>query len=51
MMARMGALEARFADLIWAHEPLPSRELVRTFWMAMGSANRAVTRQKGLSPR
>ena len=29
MMARMGALEARFADLIWAHEPLPSRELVK----------------------
>lgn len=28
-MARMGALEARFADLIWEHEPLPSRELVR----------------------
>ena len=29
MMARMGALEAQFADLIWAHEPLPSRELVK----------------------
>ena len=29
MMARMGTLEARFADLIWAHEPLPSRELVK----------------------
>ena len=29
MMARMGALEARFADLIWEHEPLPSRELVK----------------------
>ncbi len=28
-MAKMGALEARFADLIWEHEPLPSRELVR----------------------
>ena len=28
-MARMGALEARFADLIWEHEPLPSRELVK----------------------
>ena len=28
-MTKMGALEARFADLIWEHEPLPSRELVR----------------------
>ncbi len=26
---RMGVVESRFADLIWAHEPLPSRELVK----------------------
>lgn len=25
---RLGAVESRFADIIWAHEPLPSRELV-----------------------
>ena len=25
---RLGAVEARFADLIWAHEPLSSRALV-----------------------
>lgn len=24
---KLGVVEARFADLIWAHEPLPSREL------------------------
>ena len=28
-MEKMGPLESRFADLIWSHEPLPSRELVR----------------------
>ena len=28
-MQKMGPLESRFADLIWSHEPLPSRELVR----------------------
>ena len=27
-MQKMGPLESRFADLIWSHEPLPSRELV-----------------------
>lgn len=26
---RLGAVETRFADLIWAHEPLPSGELVK----------------------
>ena len=26
---RLGAVESRFADLIWANEPLPSRELVQ----------------------
>lgn len=26
---RLGAVEARFADLIWAHEPLSSGELVK----------------------
>ena len=26
---RLGAVETRFADLIWAHEPLSSGELVR----------------------
>lgn len=26
---RLGAVEARFADLIWSHEPLSSGELVR----------------------
>lgn len=25
---KLGAVESRFADLIWAHEPLHSRELV-----------------------
>ena len=28
-MQKMGPLESRFADLIWSHEPMPSRELVR----------------------
>lgn len=28
-MQKMGPLESRFADLIWSHEPLLSRELVR----------------------
>ena len=28
-MQKMSPLESRFADLIWSHEPLPSRELVR----------------------
>lgn len=26
---KLGAVEARFADIIWAHEPLHSRELVK----------------------
>ena len=26
---KLGAVEARFADIIWEHEPLPSRELVK----------------------
>ena len=25
----LGAVERRFADLIWAHEPIPSGELVK----------------------
>lgn len=25
---KLGVVESRFADIIWAHEPLPSRELV-----------------------
>ena len=25
---KLGAVESRFADIIWANEPLPSRELV-----------------------
>lgn len=28
-MAKMGALESRFADLIWANEPLASGQLVK----------------------
>ena len=28
-MSKMGALESRFADLIWNNEPLASRELVK----------------------
>ena len=26
---KLGAVESRFADIIWSHEPLPSRELVK----------------------
>ena len=26
---RLGTVESKFADIIWSHEPLPSRELVR----------------------
>ena len=26
---KLGAVEARFADIVWEHEPLPSGELVR----------------------
>ena len=26
---KLGAVEARFADLIWNHEPLPSRQLAK----------------------
>ena len=26
---KLGLVESRFADLIWSHEPLPSRELVK----------------------
>ena len=26
---KLGAVESRFADLIWGNEPLPSRELVK----------------------
>lgn len=25
---KLGVVESRFADIIWSHEPLPSRELV-----------------------
>ncbi|MDO5153274.1 MAG: BlaI/MecI/CopY family transcriptional regulator [Eubacteriales bacterium] len=25
---KLGVVESKFADIIWAHEPLPSRELV-----------------------
>ena len=28
-MPTMGALESRFADLIWSHEPMASRDLIR----------------------
>ncbi len=28
-MPKMGALESRFADIIWSHEPMASRELIR----------------------
>lgn len=28
-MPTMGMLESRFADIIWSHEPLASRELVK----------------------
>ncbi len=28
-MPKMGVLESRFADMIWGHEPLSSRELVK----------------------
>ena len=28
-MPKMGALESRFADMIWSHEPLASGELVK----------------------
>lgn len=26
---KLGVVESKFADIIWAHEPLPSRELVK----------------------
>lgn len=29
MMLTMGVLESRFADIIWEHEPLASRDLIR----------------------
>lgn len=28
-MQKMGVLESRFADIIWAHEPIPSGQLVK----------------------
>ncbi len=28
-MQKMGALESRFADIIWANEPIPSGQLVK----------------------
>ncbi len=28
-MPKMGALESRFADIIWSHEPFTSRELIK----------------------
>jgi BlaI family penicillinase repressor len=28
-MPTMGALESRFADIIWSHEPLTSRDLIK----------------------
>lgn len=28
-MPTMGVLESRFADIIWSHEPLASRDLIR----------------------
>ena len=28
-MPTMGALESRFADLIWSHEPMASRDLIK----------------------
>lgn len=35
-MSKMGALESRFADLIWNHEPLASRELVKMAQKELG---------------
>ena len=35
-MPTMGALEARFADIIWVHEPLASRDLVRMAEQELG---------------
>lgn len=35
-MSRMGALESRFADLIWGNEPLASRELIRQAEQELG---------------
>ncbi len=28
-MPKMGALESRFADIIWNHEPIPSGQLIK----------------------
>ena len=28
-MPTMGALESRFADLIWSHEPMASKDLIK----------------------
>ena len=36
MEERMGAVETRFAEIIWAHAPLSSRELVRLSEEALG---------------
>lgn len=38
----LGAVESRFADIIWRHEPLPSRELVKLCQEELGW-NRSTT--------
>ena len=35
-MSKMGALESRFADLIWNNEPLASRDLVKMAQVVLG---------------
>lgn len=35
-MSKMGALESRFADIIWSNEPLASRQLVKMAEQELG---------------
>ena len=35
-MSKMGALESRFADIIWNNEPLASRQLVKMAEQELG---------------
>ena len=35
-MSKMGALESRFADIIWNNEPLASRQLVKMAELELG---------------
>lgn len=35
-MSKMGALESRFADIIWNNEPMPSRQLVKMAEQELG---------------